>query len=268
MTEENEISYPNISQSWGIVGITILSMLLLSPIYLLLKNITGKDLSFLVYYLFAMGASFWIAHRKRKYWTTVSQYYFEFGSVKIIILVSIAVIALQTGIISPIINLMPMPEFIKKSFSELGKQNSIFSFITIVMAAPVLEELIFRGIILDGLLKRYSPLKSIIVSSILFGVIHLNPWQFVAAFIGGIFSGWVYYKTQKLTLSILIHFVNNLFAFSSMLFTDTEITMDKSLAELYGGMLNLVMITFGAIIIAAICLYFLRFEFKNREIQL
>lgn len=45
-----------------------------------------------------------------------------------------------------------------------------------VIAAPVLEELIFRGMMLEGLLKKYSPVTSIIISSILFGVAHLNPW--------------------------------------------------------------------------------------------
>ncbi|HET6541346.1 MAG TPA: CPBP family intramembrane glutamic endopeptidase, partial [Chryseolinea sp.] len=101
---------------------------------------------------------------------------------------------------------------------------------------------------------------SILISSALFGVVHLNPWQFISALIIGIFSGWVYYKTKNLTLSILIHFVNNLAAFSSMYFLDAEVAMDMPLSEQYGGFLNLVMITFGAIVVAVICLYFLRLE--------
>lgn len=102
------------------------------------------------------------------------------------------------------------------------------------------------------------------MSSILFGIVHLNPWQFISAFIIGLFSGWVYYKTRNLTLSILIHFVNNLFAFGAMYF-DTETITDKSLPELYGGFFNLVATIFGAIVVAAVCLYFLRLEIKNTE---
>lgn len=263
MTEENRISYPNIGQAWGIVGISILSMILFSPVNILLNTITGKEISFLIYYLLAMGSTFWIAHLKRKKWTSVSGYNFDFGSAKIIILVSIAIIAIQIGIISPVASIIPMPEFMEKVFLEFAKQNGVFSFIAIVVAAPILEELVFRGIILDGLLKRYSPIKSILISSILFGVVHLNPWQFIAALIIGIFSGWVYYETKKLTLSILIHFVNNLFAFGSMYFMDLETIMDKSLTELYGGFLNLIVITFGAVVVTVICLYFLRLEIMN-----
>lgn len=264
MTAENEISYPNISQSWGIVGISILAMILFIPVNLLLNRIAGKEVSFLLYYLLTMGVPFWFAHSKRKKRTHASGYTFDSSSAKIIILISISIIAIQTGVTTPLISLIPMPEFIKNIFLEFGKQSDVFSFITIVIAAPILEELIFRGIILDGLLKRYSPLKSIIISSILFGIVHLNPWQFISAFIIGLFSGWVYYKTRNLTLSILIHFVNNLFAFGAMYF-DTETIVDKSLPELYGGYFNLVAAIFGALVVAAVCLYFLRLEIKNTE---
>jgi hypothetical protein len=66
----------------------------------------------------------------------------------------------------------------------------------------------------------------------------------------------------------MIHFVNNLAAFSSMYFLDAEAVIDMSLTELYGGFLNLVMITFGAIVAAAICLYFLRSEIMTMKTKL
>lgn len=266
MTPENQNSYPDISQSWGIVGIAILCMIVFIPINLLLNSIGGEEISFLIYYVLATGAAFWIAHSKRKKWTGASEYSLELSSAKIIILVSMVTLAIQTGIIAPMVDLLPMPEFIRKIFLEAATRNGIYSFIAIVIAAPILEELIFRGIILDGLLKRYSPLKSIVISSALFGIVHLNPWQFITAFIIGMFSGWVYYKTKKLTLSILIHFVNNLMAFTGMYLMKPE-TMEKPLSELYGGFLNLILITFGAIAVAAICLYFLRSEIKKTEIN-
>jgi len=267
MIEDNRLSYPSIGQSWGIVGITILMMLLFSPLNLLLKQYTGKEAAFLIYYLVAMGATFWLAHRKRKRWTSLTSYNFDFSSAKVTILIAITVIAIQTGIISPVVNIIPMPEIVKQMFLQFAEQNGVFAFIAIVIAAPILEELIFRGIILNGLLKQYSPFKSIIISSILFGFVHLNPWQFIGAFIIGLFSGWVYYKTKKLTLCILIHFVNNALAFCSMYFIEAETMMRKPLVELYGGLFNLLAITFGAIIVAVICLYFLRLELKDKVIN-
>ncbi|MBT3209013.1 MAG: CPBP family intramembrane metalloprotease [Bacteroidetes bacterium] len=264
MTENNEIQYPNIKQSWGIVGIAILSMILFSPV-ILLDNLIGEEISFLAYYLLAMGVPFLIVHRIKKKRTGLSNYNFDFSSVKIIMLVFIAIIAIQIGIISPFVNLIPMPEFMEKIFLELANQNGVFSFIAIVIAAPVLEELIFRGIILDGLLKKYSPVKSIIISSLLFGIVHLNPWQFLGAFIFGIFSGWIYYRTNKLILTIIMHFANNFLAFVAIYFFDEETMMDKSLTEIYGGLLNLSLISVGAIIITIICIYLLKNEFNKNE---
>lgn len=267
MIEKKEIHYPNVGQSWGIVGIAILSMLLFSPANAILSSIFGKEISFLVYYLLAMGVPFIIAHLIRNKRTGISKYNFSLSSIKIMVLVSISVIAIQTGIISPIVNSIPMPEFMQKIFLELAGQNGAYSFISIVIAAPIIEELIFRGIILHGLLQRYSPIKSIIISSVLFGIVHLNPWQFVSALIIGIFSGWVYYRTRKLTLSIIIHSTNNLFAFIGMYFMDMETMMNEPLTELYGGLINFILITIGAIIVSIIGIFLLKMEFKSLKID-
>src|SRR5690606_13000998 len=97
-----------------------------------------------------------------------------------------------------------------------------------------------------------------VLSSILFGLIHLNPWQFISAMNIGLFSGWVYYKTRTLTLSILIHFVNNLFAYGSGYFVDQEEMMNQSLSESYGGYVNLILAITGAISVAVIALYILK----------
>lgn len=267
MTEKNKIIYPDIKQSWGIVGMAVLSMILFSPVNLIMENIVGKEMSFLIYYLLAMGVPFFVANRLRKKKTGASVYNFDFGTAKIIVLVSITIIAIQMGIVSPVANLIPMPEIMKDLFLELANQNGVFSFMAIVIAAPILEELIFRGIILNGLLKKYSPIKSIIVSSVLFGIVHLNPWQFVSASIIGLFSGWIYYKTQKLTLSIIIHMVNNLFAFISMYVVDMETMMNQSISEFYGSLTNYLMIATAAIIIAAIGVFLIAKEFKNTEMM-
>jgi len=267
MIDKKEICYPSVGQSWGIVGIAILSMLVFSPVNIVLNNVLGKEISFLLYYLLAMGVPFVIAHLLRKKRTGISEYNLTLSSVKIMALVSISTIAIQTGIISPIVNSLPMPEFMKQIFLEFANLNGVFVFVAIVIAAPVIEELVFRGIILNGLLQKYSPVKSIIISSFLFGIVHLNPWQFVSALIIGIFSGWVYYRTRKLSLSILIHLVNNLVAFVGMYFMDAETMMNESLTELYGGITNLILITIGAIAVSIIGIFLLRKEFNSLKID-
>jgi len=262
MVENKKAYYPNSIQSWGIFGIVILSYLLFSPLYIALDQIAGMEISFLVYYLLAMGVPFGVAHLIRKKRTGINRYNFSLSSIKIMALTSISIIAIQIGIVSPVINSLPMPEFMQDLILEFSNRNGILSFITIVVLAPVFEELIFRGIILNGLLQQYSPVKSIVLSSFLFGVMHLNPWQFISAFTIGLFSGWVYYKTRKLSLSILIHFVNNLIAFASMRFIDAETLINESLSELYGGFVNLILVTLTAILVSIFGIFSLRKEFN------
>jgi uncharacterized protein len=268
MTETNEVSYPNIKQSWGITGIAVLLMIALTPVNLLLNYVVEKNVSFLVYYVLTMGLTFWIFHRKRTSKTAERGYNFQPGTARVMVLLAICVIALQIGILSPIVELIPMPEMIKKIFEDLAGRTDVFSFIAIVIAAPILEELLFRGIVLHGLLKRYSPVRSIIISSMLFGIVHLNPWQFIPAFILGILSGWVYSRTGKLTLSILIHMVNNLMAFISMTFWKEYGSLDVSLTELYGGPVNMALVILAAVGVAVTCLYFLRRDLTESRADL
>src|SRR5688572_24719882 len=167
MTEEKEASYPNHRQSWGIVGIIILATLVFSPLSLLLNNLTGKEFSFLLTYLLSMGVPLGIVHYLRKKKTNISGFKFKGCSLKVAALISLATIGIQTGIVSPLADLIPIPESMRSIFLELSKMNGVFACIAIVLAAPILEELIFRGIILNGLLGNQTPVKAIIISSVL-----------------------------------------------------------------------------------------------------
>ena len=84
-----------------------------------------------------------------------------------------------------------------------------------LITAPIFEELLFRGIILNGLLNKYknSSKKAIIYSAMVFGLVHLNIPQGINAFIGGIILGFIYCYTKSMKLSIFAHFINNLIIF-------------------------------------------------------
>jgi len=134
---------------------------------------------------------------------------------KLLIILAVMTISLVM-LIDFITGLIPMPEFYQEILKQLIKPD-IFLFFTVVVAAPVLEELFFRGIILSGFLKKYSPRKAIILSAVIFGMAHLNPWQFIGAGLAGLFIGWIYYKTESLIPGMLIHFINNLLGYVIML---------------------------------------------------
>jgi len=149
-TIESQITnYPNISQSFGITGIIILGMLLTFPVNLWLNDLISKEASTLIYYLLATGIPLGIVYSIRKGKTNISSFNVTLENKRIIPYLIIGSIVLLFGMASPIVSLIPVPESIKKALFEFGSQKGILAFILIVIAAPVMEELIFRGIILD-----------------------------------------------------------------------------------------------------------------------
>ena len=106
---------------------------------------------------------------------------------------------------------MWIPDIMEASF-----KTYLPTFISIVIVTPLLEEWLFRGIILKGLLTHYSPLKAIVWSSVMFGMMHIEPRVVVFAFCIGMTVGWIYWRTRSLWPCIFIHAINNAFAFYAL----------------------------------------------------
>lgn len=73
-----------------------------------------------------------------------------------------------------------------------------------VIIAPILEELIFRKILLEKL-KPFGPKIAIVLSALSFALVHGNLSQLLYAFVLGIFFGYIAYTTGSIKLTILIH---------------------------------------------------------------
>ena len=96
-----------------------------------------------------------------------------------------------------------------EAFFEQMMSRPLGIFSTVIMAS-VMEELLFRGAIQGQLMRVWkNPLWAILVSSLLFGVVHGNPAQIPFACVIGMGLGWVYYKTGSLLPCFFMHFVNN-----------------------------------------------------------
>lgn len=101
-------------------------------------------------------------------------------------------------------------EYFIQLMSQLTDDPVVMIIMTVILA-PIFEEIIFRGIIQKGLVnKGIKPWKAIVYASIIFGVVHGNPWQFISAVMLGCILGLVYHKTKTLLLPILLHAFNNL----------------------------------------------------------
>lgn len=90
--------------------------------------------------------------------------------------------------------------------------QNLFAIIYIGIIGPIIEEIFYRGRMLNELLKKYKPTYCIVIAAFLFGLSHMNLIQFVSAFIMGLISGVVYIKTKDIKAPIIIHLVNNTYS--------------------------------------------------------
>ena len=74
---------------------------------------------------------------------------------------------------------------------------------------PIVEEVVFRGFVLDVASERYSDWFAIFISALLFAVVHVETVSVINAFIGGLIYGYVRIRTGSLWPSIILHFLWN-----------------------------------------------------------
>ncbi len=110
------------------------------------------------------------------------------------------------------------------------------NLLIVVIAAPIMEELLFRKFIIDRT-AGYGEGVSIVLSGLTFGLFHGNLNQFAYAFMIGVIFGFIYVKTRNIKYTIILHMILNFiggFLSSIML----EISNYFELMELMSGELN------------------------------
>ena len=116
--------------------------------------------------------------------------------------------------------------------------------ITAVLPA-VFEEFTHRGVLLSGLEYRNSERTAIVISAVMFGLMHTNPSQMIFATFGGIVFAYVVIKTDSIIPAMCAHFANN--AVSVLL--DYSLQKMNALGVWYdrmtGGSLLNVIVTFA-----------------------
>lgn len=96
----------------------------------------------------------------------------------------------------------------KEAINILG-QAPIPSFIYVSILGPAVEEILMRGYVLGGLQNRYGIIIALLISSILFALMHFNMVQTLSAFICGLILGLLYINTGSIFCCILAHSLYN-----------------------------------------------------------
>lgn len=117
--------------------------------------------------------------------------------------------ALSIGAASLLPSLMASGEAISGLWSDTPLGASILWVITIGLFPGFTEEMLFRGMIQRGYMRRLSPIAAILLTSVLFALLHVDPPAMGLAFILGIWFGVVAWRTGSIVLTVLTHFTVN-----------------------------------------------------------
>lgn len=93
--------------------------------------------------------------------------------------------------------------------TKLSSTN-IIMVITVVIFAPLLEEILFRGLIFGKAKEHLSLRTAIIIQAVAFSLVHGNVIQGIYAFFLGIIFALIYEKTETLLIPIIMHMTHNL----------------------------------------------------------
>lgn len=87
--------------------------------------------------------------------------------------------------------------------------NMFIIMLAIIMIVPIVEEILFRGIIYKALKKDFSVALAISIQAVLFGLLHFYPAQIMYSILLGAILGYITYRTQSIYPAIIIHMINN-----------------------------------------------------------
>lgn len=108
-------------------------------------------------------------------------------------------------VLEPLYELMPTPD------QDFGR--GWWAFLAVVVIAPCFEEWICRGQIYGSLRSRYGAVRSMFLSALIFGLMHVQPVPVVNAFVLGLILAFIYHITSTLWAPIMLHTLNNAVAY-------------------------------------------------------
>ena len=97
----------------------------------------------------------------------------------------------------------------EEAYADVYTASPVMQFFCVGLMAPVLEEILFRGLILGTLKKEMHPWVAIIVSAVAFGAAHGTPISFIYATGLGLLMGWLFVKFNSILPTIIFHMAYN-----------------------------------------------------------
>lgn len=114
-------------------------------------------------------------------------------------------------------SLYPTSEESYKEMIESLTKSPVTAFLQTCIIAPIIEEILMRGFVLGGLKNEYGIIIALIISSVLFAILHFNMVQTLSAFVIGLILGLLFVKTDSILCCIIAHCGYNIISYLVMI---------------------------------------------------
>ncbi len=110
--------------------------------------------------------------------------------------------------------ILPAPKEVVESLRRVvapadGGRGTLLTLFLMALTPAICEEALFRGPILRGLRTRLSPAGAAILTGLLFGIYHLDPWRLLPTAILGVALSGIALASDSIVPAMVAHFVNN-----------------------------------------------------------
>ena len=148
-------------------------------------------------------------YRRRRHGPTVVARFSRRGLNPVLLLWGVFFMLSTSVVLEPLLSLMPeVPNVYGRG---------AWAIVTVVVMAPLFEEVIFRGVLLESTRVRYGVVAAWLLSSAIFGIVHVHPTVVVNAFVMGLVLAFIYLRTDSLWSAIILHAINNGIAYLALI---------------------------------------------------
>ena len=140
--------------------------------------------------------------------------------------------------------------------------NTLYAVLVVALIPAICEEIFVHGVLQAEYSNFGGGVSGILVSSVVFALIHFDLQYFIVYFVAGIVLGVVTHITGSVIPAMLLHFINNLFA---VLFADS---MTFIASERIGGAFIMIVLTIFSLVLVIIQLQMMEKTCRQRAMKL
>lgn len=163
-----------------------------------------------------IGALWFLGRRHGARWADYGLRRFSWRWLLMVLVLYIVQIFIVVGLFALVKVLVPAVDIDQaQEVMEFGHSTwgTVLNFVSAVLIAPVVEELVFRGVVFPGFAKRMPVWLAAVFSSLVFGFLHGQVNVGIYTFILGLILCTLVRRSGSIVPGIFLHFLNNLIAF-------------------------------------------------------